>query len=114
MATPTRIRARTSDNPATGDVDIYLWAERDGKLFPLKLEIQWDEPINPAVEGSVLNSSLTIEKDQAAQLLDDLFTAGVRPTKGRDVTKEMESKDAHIIFAQRTVEGLIECLRSRS
>jgi len=113
-ASPIRIRARVSDNPAAGDVDLYLWVEKDGMLHQVKLTIDWDNPINPALDGTVLESSFTVDRAAAAGLLDDLMTAGVRPTKGRDVTKEMESKDAHILFAQRTVEGLIACLQSHS
>jgi hypothetical protein len=104
------IRARQSENPAAGDIDLFIWAEKDGKIFGVKFQVDWENEKNPAVAGESLGEAATISKETAQTLLDDLYAAGMRPSKGRDVTGDLKAKDAHILFAERTVEALIKCL----
>lgn len=81
-------------------------------MFSLQpLVVNGDKPIEQG-NGSFLDSIATISKEAAQVLLDDLFSAGIRPSKGRDVTSDLKAKDAHIAFAERTVEALIKCLPS--
>lgn len=105
------LRVKQSENPVSGDIDIFIWTEKDGQLYGVKgLEIDWENPVNPNLSGSAIESFASVSKESAQVLLDDLFAAGIRPSKGRDVTGELKAKDAHIAFAQRTVEALIQCL----
>lgn len=105
------IRARQSDNPAAGDIDLFIWTEKDGKIFGVKkFEVDWENEKNPNIAGESLVEAATISKEAAQTLLDDLYAAGIRPSKGRDVTGDIKAKDAHILFAERTVEALIKCL----
>lgn len=107
------IRLRKSTNPLNDDIECFVWVEKDGMVYPAKkLEVDWDSQVNPLLVGSSVSDVFSASKEEAQQMFEDLWEAGYRPSKGRDVTGDLKAKDAHIAFAERTVEGLLQCLSS--
>lgn len=54
-------------------------------------------------EGRVIQPMLTLEKEEAQQLMDGLYAAGVRPTDGQRNAEAFAAQGAHLKDLQRLV-----------
>jgi hypothetical protein len=83
-----KIRAHAS--PWNQGVELLILSPRgDGVALPIQFE-----PIeNPAVR---LESTLSIAREQAQTLMDDLWNAGLRPTEGTGSAGALAATQRHL------------------
>ena len=86
--------------------DVFIADVRDGAVFPA-LELTF----SPTEEATTVDDRGQISTEVGQEILDALWQAGLRPTGLSAAQPVIEAKDAHIAFAERTVDALVECQR---
>jgi hypothetical protein len=86
------IKARLSPMSMRGDqIDLFAFQSGDGGHYAAnKLEMK------QCHEHEVISSFLTIDKSEAQILMDDLWSAGVRPTEGTGSAGSLKATQNHL------------------
>jgi hypothetical protein len=109
-----RLRAAANYNPAHDAIDLYLMIGRFGEDkigFPKPIEfemIEYPASLEVVHSGKHNDPFLSLTREAAAYLMNDLWSAGVRPTDHRDVSEIIQAKNGHI----HDLNGRIEYLEA--
>lgn len=74
-----------------GGVDCVLFATRGGQVYPTNITT-WDKP----AEGATIPDQLSFSQEAAQQVIDDLWDAGIRPTRKPEPPALLAAKEKHI------------------
>jgi len=91
-----RINARK--NPWLNKVEILLIDKVKGGMA-----IATDVVFKRLSEGEIINPTMTIEGDAAQELMDELWTCGIRPTQGQGSAGQLSATERHLKDMQRIV-----------
>ena len=89
------IRARATESLELGGIDIFAYGREGGQLHHFKLT-EHGEPTDPNLDGGKVEHCATFSADQAQALADDLWAAGIRPSKRPDASAVLTAKDQHL------------------
>ena len=85
------VTIRAVQRPFRSGVELAIAAERNGKMYVMD-NVSFVE----AADGVMINPDFTLSPNDAQQLIDDLWQAGLRPTEGTGSAGSLSATQNHL------------------
>lgn len=94
MLQGVNVRVKPTESLQPGAVDVFICGLNGSQLMPFQLQSLESVDIN--LDNAKVEHACTLDERAAQQLADDLWMAGIRPSKRPDAGELLRCKDQHI------------------